>query len=105
MSTADPQAPVPPSPVVNALRTLRADIGRLHVMHECTADCPANCELSDYSAAAYRRHDEHNFDVREDIECSAGQLVEALEEWLGPAAAAQTTALPSASPEEFGVGQ
>ncbi|MEX7474262.1 hypothetical protein AB4Z39_31705 [Mycobacterium adipatum] len=105
MSTADPQAPVPPSPVVNALRTLRADIGRLHVMHECAADCPANCELSDYSEAAYRRHDEHNFDVREDIECSAGQLVGALEEWLGPAVAAQTTALASASPEEFGVGQ
>lgn len=89
-------APVPPTSVVNALRALRADIGRLHVMHECGAECPASCDLSDYSEAAYRRHDEHNFDVREDVECSAGQLLAALEAWIGPAvSAADITSVPA----------
>ena len=74
-------------------------------MHECDAECPASCDLRDYSEAAYRRHDEHNFDVREDIECSAGQLLAALEAWIGPAAAADITPVPGGSSGNGGVGQ
>lgn len=62
---------------------LRAVFGDLHEMHECDQDCPDACEQSDYSESAYRHHDEHNADVREDIELKAGSLVGALETWLG----------------------
>lgn len=55
------------------------------VMHECDKDCPDDCDLTDYSESACRKHDEHNFDVREVIHERAEGLVGALEEWLNPA--------------------
>ncbi|OOK65307.1 hypothetical protein BZL29_7691 [Mycobacterium kansasii] len=66
-----------------AVAALRAAFDDIHVMHVCDENCPDNCDLSDYSEAAYRHHDEHNFDVREAIHDRASALVEALEEWLG----------------------
>lgn len=70
MNTADTRAPVPPSAVLAAVADLRDRINDLHVMHECDENCGSGCDLRDESPAAYRAHDEHNFD--------------ALEEWLGP---------------------
>lgn len=78
-------APTPPAEVKAAVAELRAAFGDLHEMHECSTDCPESCDQSDYSESAYRHHDEHNADVREDIELKAGALVEALDAWLGSA--------------------
>lgn len=75
--------PRPPAAVLDAMAELRAAFDDIHVMHECTQDCPADCDLTDYSAAAYRRHDEQNFDAREEIHARAEGLVAALDEWLG----------------------
>lgn len=80
-------APTPPAAVLDALAGLRAAFDDIHVMHECSDDCPADCDLTDYSEAAYRRHDEHNFDAREEIHERAEGLVAALDDWLGSAAA------------------
>ncbi|KMV13870.1 hypothetical protein ACT17_32950 [Mycolicibacterium conceptionense] len=74
--------PTPPAGVLDALASLRAAFDGIHVMHECRDDCPAGCDLSDYSEAAYRRHDERNFDAREEIHARAEDLVAALDEWL-----------------------
>lgn len=74
--------PHPPEAVVDALAALRSAFDDIHVMHECDEDCPDGCDLTDYSASAYRNHDEHNFDVREVIHERAEGLVDALEEWL-----------------------
>lgn len=76
-------APKPPAEVVAAVAELRAAFGDLHEMHECGEHCPDDCNQSDYSESAYRHHDEHNADVREDIELRAGSLLDALEQWLG----------------------
>ena len=76
-------APTPPPAVINCIKALRADFDRIHVMHECDENCPEDCDQSDYSESAYRHHDEHNADVREDIDYHAQQLVGALDEWLG----------------------
>ncbi|WP_292976283.1 hypothetical protein [Mycobacterium sp.] len=76
--------PAPPPGVVAAVAALRAGFADLHVMYDCDDECPSDCDLSDYSESAYRSHDEHNADVREDIEERASGLVDALEEWLGP---------------------
>ncbi|SHQ51700.1 Uncharacterised protein [Mycobacteroides abscessus subsp. bolletii] len=84
MNTADTRAPVPPSAVLAAVADLRDRINDLHVMHECDENCGSDCDLRDESPAAYRAHDEHNFDVREQIEQCASGLLDALEEWLGP---------------------
>lgn len=78
-------APMPPAEVRTAVAELRAAFGDLHEMHECDEQCPERCDQSDYSESAYRHHDEHNADVREDIELKAGELVEALDAWLGAA--------------------
>jgi hypothetical protein len=78
-----PTPPTPPAAVVAAVALLRAHFDRLHVVHECDADCADDCDRSDYSGSAYRYHDEHNADVREEIEGSASGLVAALEGWLG----------------------
>ena len=86
-------APRPPAEVVAAVVELRAAFGDLHEMHECDDDCPDVCGQSDYSESAYRHHDEHNADVREDIELKAGSLVGALETWLGVDALASTGAV------------
>lgn len=82
----------PPAEVVDALAALRAAFDDIHVMHECSEDCPADCDLTDYSAAAYRRHDERNFDVREEIHRLSEGLVAALDDWLGSAVAEAGTA-------------
>lgn len=74
--------PIPPAAVLDAMASLRASFDDIHVMHECSDDCPADCDLSDYSEGAYRRHDERNFDVREEIHARAEGLVAALDEWL-----------------------
>lgn len=81
--------PAPPPGVVDAVAALRAAFEDLHVMHDCDDNCPQDCDLSDYGESAYRAHDEHNADVREDIEERASGLVDALEEWLGVAALAR----------------
>lgn len=78
--------PTPPAEVSDAMSALRAAFDDIHVMHECSGECPADCALTDYSEAAYRRHDEHNVDVREEIHELAEGLVAALDEWLGSAA-------------------
>ena len=44
----------------DALAALRAAFDDIHVMHECSGDCPPDCDLTDYSESAYRRHDERN---------------------------------------------
>lgn len=80
--------PTPAPGVVDAVAALRAAFEDLHVMHDCEDTCPDDCDLSDYSESAYRHHDEHNADVREDIEERASGLVDALEDWLGPDALA-----------------
>ncbi|MCV7283731.1 hypothetical protein H7J87_00075 [Mycolicibacterium wolinskyi] len=77
----------PPAAVVDTLAGLRAAFDGIHVMHECSGDCPADCDLTDYSEAALRDHDERNFDAREEIHERAEELVAALDEWLGTAAA------------------
>lgn len=77
--------PTPPRDVIAAVAGLKAAFDDLHDMHECSEDCPEDCGQSDYSESAYRYHDEHNADVREDIEMKAGSLVDALETWLGAA--------------------
>lgn len=74
--------PTPPAAVLDALAALRAAFDGIDVMHECSDECPADCDLSDYSEAAYRRHDERNFDAREEIHERAEGLVAALDEWL-----------------------
>lgn len=79
--------PTPPAEVLDAMASLRAAFDDIHVMHECSDDCPPDCDLTDYSEAAYRRHDEHNFDVREEIHERAEGLVGALDDWLGSAVA------------------
>lgn len=83
-------APIPPAEVIAAVVALRAAFGDLHEMHDCDEHCPEDCDQSDYSESAYRHHDEHNADVREDIELKAGSLVDALDEWLGAASLANT---------------
>ncbi|MEW2484524.1 hypothetical protein AB0876_33535 [Mycobacterium sp. NPDC049093] len=75
--------PTPPVDVIDALAALRAAFDDIHVMHECSGDCPPDCDLTDYSESAYRRHDERNFDVREVIHERAEGLVAALDGWLG----------------------
>lgn len=75
--------PHPPAAVVAAVVALRAAFDDIHQMHECDQACPDDCDLTDYSEAAYRAHDEHNFDVREVIHEWAEGLVAALEDWLG----------------------
>ncbi|OBF83640.1 MULTISPECIES: hypothetical protein [Mycobacteriaceae] len=84
--------PTPPAAVLDALAALRAAFDGIHVMHECSDECPAHCDLSDYSEAAYRRHDEQNFDAREEIHERAEGLVAAFDEWLGSAVAEPRTA-------------
>lgn len=69
---------------------LRAAFGDLHQMHDCDQHCPRGCDQFDCSESAYRRHDEHNADVREDIELKAGGLLDALGEWLGADSLAST---------------
>ncbi|TEA09064.1 hypothetical protein [Mycobacteroides salmoniphilum] len=85
MTSADRDIPLPPAAVIEAVTQLRAAFDDLHEMHDCDENCLEDCELTDYSEAAYRDHDEHNFDVRETIETCADALVRALEEWLGSA--------------------
>lgn len=75
--------PTPPPGVVDAVAALRAAFADLHVMHDCEGTCSDDCDLSDYSESAYRHHDEHNADVREDIHERACGLVDALGDWLG----------------------
>lgn len=58
------------APVAAALAGLRADFDRLDVIDE--GDEPVD----------YRYHDEHNADVREDIEASASDLARAVEAFL-----------------------
>lgn len=72
-----------PASIAEASACLRADLSRIHVMHGCDERCPDDCERSDYSEAAYRSHDERNADVREDIEHSAVELLDAVTEWFG----------------------
>lgn len=72
----------PPTTVCTGIAELRGALGRIHVMHECDSDCPPDCEHRDGSEAAYRRHDEHNADVREDIAEAAERLLDALTQWL-----------------------
>ncbi|SKY96226.1 Uncharacterised protein [Mycobacteroides abscessus subsp. bolletii] len=84
MTSADQHTPPdPPAAVISAITALRAAFDDLHEMHDCDQNCLQDCELSDYSESAYRRHDEHNADVREDIEERASALVNALEHWFG----------------------
>lgn len=56
--------------VATALAGLRADFDRLDVIDD--GEEPVD----------YRYHDEHNADVREDIEASAGDLARAVEAFL-----------------------
>ncbi|MFN8043352.1 MAG: hypothetical protein U0S13_08395 [Mycobacterium sp.] len=58
------------APVAVALAGLRADFDRLDVIDD--GDEPVD----------YRYHDEHNADVREDIEASASELARAVEAFL-----------------------
>lgn len=81
--------PTPPEGVIAAVAALRASFADLHQMHECDQHCPDG-GLTDYRESAYRYHDEHNADVREDIERKADSLVDALEDWLGAATLAST---------------
>lgn len=82
--------PTPPAAVIASLAALRSAFDDIHVMHECSAECPADCDLTDYSASALRSHDEHNFDAREVIHERAEGLVDALVEWLGVACLASS---------------
>ncbi|HEX7428041.1 MAG TPA: hypothetical protein VF328_14135 [Mycobacterium sp.] len=76
-------APTPPPAVINCIKALRADFDRIHVIHECDADCPKDCPDFIGASYDYSDHDEHNADVREDIDYHAQLLVGALDEWLG----------------------
>lgn len=75
--------PTPSAEVIAAVAELRAAFGDLHEMHDCDERCPEDCDQSSYSESAYRHHDEHNADVREDIELKACSLIDALIAWLG----------------------
>lgn len=57
-----------PASVHAALTALESDFDRIHTFEDD----------DEQSESAYRKHDEHNFDVREDIERSAAALAWAL---------------------------
>ncbi|GAT07667.1 hypothetical protein H7I77_10040 [Mycolicibacterium novocastrense] len=62
--------------VLEGVTALRADFARLHVFDD---------EDDEPTVSGYRYHDEHNADVREDIEHSADALACRIDEWIGAA--------------------
>lgn len=79
-----PTHPIVPAEVRVCMDQIRAKVAELHIMHDCDQGCPPDCQEGDHSELAYRYHDEHNADVREEIAYLAEGLVSSLEGWLSP---------------------